>query len=766
MRRDEAVDPCLAPWRLPLIGRTLSHYKVTAAVGSGGMGEVYRATDTKLGREVALKVLSAEMARDPERLARFQREARAVAALNHPHIVTIFSVEEADGIHFLTMELVEGQSLDRFIPDGGLPVQRIVAIAVALTDALATAHEKGIVHRDLKPANVMITGDGRVKVLDFGLAKDVKSGKSSDATLTSDGNTRAGIVMGTPAYMSPEQITGREADYRTDIFSLGVVLHEMATGKRPFQGTSSAELASAILRDTPPLVTDIRPDLPGDLAHIVRRCMEKDPSQRFQTAREVTTEFRNLTEGTRTSSGASAARMTESGPSVAVMPFQNLSPDPENEYFSEGLAEEILNALSQVEGLRVAARASSFYFKGKAAEMSEIATRLRVGNLLQGSVRRAGNRVRVTVQLVDVKNGFQLWSERYDRQLEDIFEIQDEIAKAITGRLKVTLDAGAKRATNNLEAYELYLKGRHYWHQRSPATLRAAIQCFEQAIKLDPEYALAYSGLGDCYGILRFYGWISAEAGQAPAHDAMTQAVKLAPALWEVNFSRAFYIFYFERKWRDADPHFEKAIAINPRSSLAHAYYALFLSAAGRAEEAVTHTTVACQLDPLSQIIHGLAGSTLSTLGRFEEAERLVRRALELQPDYLFGLWAHALALCGLGRNEEAIVSFERVLLQSRAPVFVGMVGFGYGWAGRSEDAIRLLHELEDRGSRGEYIPAVALMTIYLGLRDLPGIRGELSKAIAEMVAPLTVRVINGRFLENFRSDPEVDRLHRELFGW
>jgi serine/threonine protein kinase/Tfp pilus assembly protein PilF len=762
-----ATHNCLAPGRLELVGRNLSHYRITAALGAGGMGEVYRATDTKLGREVALKVLPTEMARDPERLARFQREARVVAALNHPHIVTIFSVEEADSVNFLTMELVEGESLDRLIPPNGLSVERIVTIAGALAGALAAAHEKGIVHRDLKPVNVMVTSEGRVKVLDFGLAKEPQAENLADETMTSAARTQAGIVMGTPAYMSPEQVAGRPLDHRTDIFSLGVVLHEMATGRRLFAGTSSAELGSAILRDSAPSVTDARPDLPADLARIIRRCLEKDPHRRVQTARDVTNEFRDLAEATRTpSSGSSVVSATDSGPSVAVMPFQNLSNDPENEYFSEGLAEEILNALSQVDGLRVAARTSSFYFKGKPTEMSEIAMRLRVGNVLQGSVRRAGNRVRVTVQLVDVRNGFHLWSERYDRQMEDIFEIQDDIARAITERLKVTLGEGAKRSTTNPEAFELYLKARHHLHQRSPATLRAAIQCFEQTIKLDPQYALAYAGLAECYGILRFYGWMSHEKARPPALAAMTQAMALAPSLAETNFSRAFCTFYFERAWREAEPHFQKAIAMNPRSSLAQAYYGQFLTTAGRTEEAIKQTMLARQLDPLSPIIHCLSAAILSTVGHFDAAERAVERALELQPDYIFALWIRGLVLCGLGRNEEAIEPLERAATLSRDPIFVGLLGFGYARAGRGDDATRLLRELEDRGNRGEYIPAFASLNIYIGQGDLPAIRQGLAKALAENTPPLTLRVTTGQFLEALRSDPEIRRLHFEFYGW
>jgi TolB-like protein/Tfp pilus assembly protein PilF len=451
--------------------------------------------------------------------------------------------------------------------------------------------------------------------------------------------------------------------------------------------------------------------------------------------------------------------------SLAVLPFTNLSAEKENDYFSDGLAEEILNALSQVEDLRVAARTSSFSFKGKAVEISEIGARLRVSNVLEGSVRRAGDRLRVTVQLVDVRNGFHLWSERYDRQMDDLFDVQDEIARAITERLKVSLSSGVKRSTENPEAYELYLKGRHYCHQRFPATVRLAIQCFEDAIKLDPRCALAYAGLAECYCILAAYAWVSPKDARSPAHAAVTEAMNLAPSLWEVNFSRGLYTFIFEPAWRDAEPYFQKAILINPRSSLAGVYYGLFLATDGRAEEAVAKTTLACQADPLSPFIHGVTSMALYTLTRFDEAERMGHHALELQPGYLFGLWAHGIALCALGRNEEAIDALERAVTASRAPLFVGLLGLAYARAGRLDDTARLLHELEDRSSRGEYVPTRALLHIYVGQGDLPAIQRALSKALAEATPPLAFRTTSSPFLEAYRGDPEVHRLLMDLYG-
>jgi TolB-like protein/Flp pilus assembly protein TadD len=451
--------------------------------------------------------------------------------------------------------------------------------------------------------------------------------------------------------------------------------------------------------------------------------------------------------------------------SIVVLPFANLSADKENEYFSDGLAEEILNSLCQVEDLRVASRNSAFSFKGKNTELGEIARKLHVANVLEGSVRRAGNRVRITVQLVDARNGFPLWSERYDREMADIFETQDDIARAVTERLKVTLSKGPTRSTSNLEAYELYLKGRHFWHQRSQPMLRAAIQYFEQAIKLDPGYALAYAGLADCHGILRAWGWMSAQASRPPALAAVTQAMALAPSLWEVNFAQALYVLHFERSWLKAEPYFERAIAINPRSSLAQVYYGLFLAAAGRAEDAVKQALMACELDPLSPIIYGHASSTLCTLGRFEAAERTAQHALDLQPDFVLGLVNSGLAHCGLGRDEEAIESLERAAFLSRAPICVGSMGFGYAHGRRGEDALRLLRELEERGSRGEHIPAFASLNIYVGLGEVAAIREAFARTLAETVSPLSLCNC-GQFLERFRTDPEIDRMHRELFGW
>jgi eukaryotic-like serine/threonine-protein kinase len=427
-------------------GTKLGPYEIQSPLGAGGMGEVYRATDTKLGRDVALKVLPAEMAHDPERLARFRCEAKALAQLDHPNIVTIHAVEESDGVHFLTMQLVEGQPLDRLIPQGGLPVEQIVEIASALGDALAAAHEKGIVHRDLKPANVMVSNEGRVKVLDFGLAKDVRGANVGDATLTSASQTQVGVVMGTPAYMSPEQTSGRPLDHRTDIFSLGVMLHEMATGRRPFEGTSSAELVSAILRDTPPSVTDVRADLPSDLARVIRRCLEKDPQHRVQTARDVSNEFRDLSRQTAQKlapakpatsrsvpAADSGAARADEGFWVAVLPFKCRGAEPGLEALGEGITEEIITGLSRFSYLRVIARGSTAKYSSESGDIRAIGKELGAHYVMEGSIRQAGSTARLAVQLVDAITGAHLWAETFDRAFrpEEIFALQDELVPRI-----------------------------------------------------------------------------------------------------------------------------------------------------------------------------------------------------------------------------------------------------------------------------------------------------------------------------------------------
>jgi eukaryotic-like serine/threonine-protein kinase len=732
---DKAQLLHLTTSRMPLAeGDTLGPYQILARIGAGGMGEVYKARDTRLDRLVAVKVSNEQFSE------RFEREARAIAALNHPNICTLHDI----GRNYLVMEYIKGAPVK-----GPLPAEQAAKYAVQICNALEAAHTKGIVHRDLKPANILDNGSG-VKLLDFGLAQMKRTSLTEDDATQNLSLTQAGTILGTAAYMSPEQAEAKPADARSDIFSFGALLYEMLSGRRAFDGGSVIGTMAAILYKEPdPL------DTAPEFQKVIARCLRKSPSDRYQSAAELAVALKPLLTATE------HARQ----PSIAVLPFANMSRDSDDEYFSDGLSEEIINALVKVPGLKVIARTSAFAFKGQNTDIRKIAEVLGVTSVLEGSVRRSGNRVRVTAQLITAADGSHLWSDRYDRQMEDIFEVQDEIARAIADQLKVTLGVGVKHATRNLEAYELYLKGRHLANQRLPVTVRQAMKAFEEAIRLDPEFALAYSGLNDCYCILRVYGWISAEAGRPPALAAMSKAVELAPNSGEVIFSRGFYNFYFGRSWRDAGPDFQKAIQANPQSSIAHGYMSIFHAMSGRADEALAHAMQACRHDPVSPYIHALTACTFLLLDQFGNAENYARKALDLQPNYLFGLWMLGLSHSALGRHQEAVEALEQVVAISRAPIYIGLLGMAYQLAGRADDANRLSRELEERRGRGEFVPALSFLSIHAGTGDVAAIRRVFAESIAEDCPIFTMSLTNFTTLKTMRHDPEIDRMLVELLG-
>jgi serine/threonine protein kinase/tetratricopeptide (TPR) repeat protein len=604
-----------------VIGRTLSHYRINAAIGKGGMGDVYRATDSKLGREVALKVLPPEVASDPERLARFQREARAVAALNHPHVVTIHSVEEAEGVHFLTMELVEGQPLDTLIPESGLPVQRTLEIAGALAEALAAAHEKGIVHRDLKPANIMVTDDGRVKVLDFGLAKELAAETVSDATLTSAaaGRTQPGMVMGTPAYMSPEQITGRALDYSTDIFSLGVVLHEMATGRRPFEGTSSAELASSILRDTPPLVTDMRADLPSDLARVIRRCLEKEPRHRVQTARDIGNEFRDLAQTTSRKGPAtnsaprpvatddSGAARAEEGFWIAVLPFMYAGTNADLTALADGISDDIVTGLSRFSYLRVIARSSSSHYAHSELDVRAVGRELGARYVMEGTLRKAGSRLRIAVQLVDAHSGAHIWAETYDRtfQAEEIFALQDDLVPKIVSTVADTYgvlprnmgEVLRNRDPKQLTPYEAVLRSFAHFPRLSAEEHAAAQAGLEHAVQQAPVYADGWAMLSMLYREEYTHGFNLKSDPIGRAYAAARRAVEAAPSNHLAYHALAAAQF-FRRELQTFRNSAERALALNPMDGFTSAYVGSLIAYAGDWERGCALVERARNLNP------------------------------------------------------------------------------------------------------------------------------------------------------------------------
>ena len=723
-----------------MIGKTLSRYKITGMLGEGGMGVVYRAEDSELGREVALKLLPAEMADNPKRLERFRREAKAVAAINHPNIVTIHSIESTEHTHFLTMELVEGESLDRMIPPGGLPLAKVFDIAIPLADALSSAHEQGIVHRDLKPANVMVTAEHRVKVLDFGLAKlvedpDLSTGDHEATALPTQATelTAEGMVMGTAPYMSPEQVEGRAMDHRSDIFSLGIVLYEMATGRRPFSGDTSAALVSSILRDSPPTVTEINESLPRHLARIIQHCLEKDPEARYQSAKDVRNELKSLrreidsgvvmsgsgatpvsptprSKGNRrywlwaavgvaaiailavgwwlgrSSEGESAGGDDRAGrlgadfaaasrsdlPSVAVLPFANLSADPDNEFFTDGLTEELIGALSKVEGLRIPARTSVYALKDTNIDIQEIGRRLGVDNVLEGSVRKAGDQLRISAQLIKVSDGFNLWSETYDREFSDVFVIQDEIAGNIVEALQLTLSPVEQQAlrserTTDFKAYEYYLRGRGHYRRRTRADFEAAREMFQNAIGIDSGYALAWAGLADTY--TEFWrNYESTEENLVQAEESSREAVELDPNLAEAHASRGFALGQRQR-YDEAADEFRRAMELNPRLFEAYYYYGTVAFAAGRLETAAEMFERATEVAPdeiralqlLPQIYTRLGRDAAAAAANRQRVE-VVERRLEFNPDDVPMLLDGASALAALGERQRSLEWASRIL--------------------------------------------------------------------------------------------------------
>ena len=676
-----------------MIGESFGHYLISRELGRGGMGVVYAARDTRLDRDVAIKVLPPER-ESAAAMQRLVREARAASALNHPNICTVYDVDERDGQPFIVMELIPGDTLAARIGRQPLPIGTLLDFAIGIGEALEAAHARGIVHRDLKPANIMVTPTGLPKVLDFGLAQRLDAGVATAARLTDEG-----VVIGTVAYMSPEQARGERLDARTDIFSYGLVLFEMVTGRPALEGTI-AQMAGTLLNEDAPLVRGMVPGTPVALEQLISRALVRAPAGRWPSIQPMLESLRDLRR--RLESAGSAA--FESAPrSIAVLPFRNLSSDADNEFFGDGIAEDLIAALTRLPGLRVAGRSSAFTFKGRNVSATVVGSALHVQLMLDGSVRRAGQRVRVTAQLTSTSDGFQLWADRFDRELHDIFAIQDDIVRAIVDALELKLhgEAVVRRYTNNLAAYELYLRGRHYMLQRVAKSFELAMQCFERALMLDPRYAPAHAGRARLLVLMAYYGLGPSHDLMARARHEATDTLAIDPELGEAHGSLGCVQLLYDWNWREAEVTLRRALALDPADVQTRAWYALQLLCFvyGRFDDAIAEARAAIAHDPLNSYPTAVLSLIQTSAGDGANALQSANRAIAQDPSSYLGYRAKIAAERSLGRLDEAIDTAQKALALSG----------GHNWM-RAELATTL-------AMRGDTVQAVAM---FEALRQAP----------------------------------------------
>ena len=777
------------------IGRQLGSYKVLSLVGAGGMGEVYKARDTKLGREVALKVLPSAYVRDPEWVARFEREARMLAALNHPNIATIHGLEQSEGAQYLVMELVLGETLAERLRTRPLEVEEVLRIAEQITEALEAAHEKGIVHRDLKPVNVKVTPEGRVKVLDFGLAKafvgDVDQDLSQAATL---GPTEEGRILGTPAYMSPEQARGKPVDKRTDIWAFGCVLYELLTGKQAFRGETLSDTIAAVLGQEPdwqalPLST------PAKVRDLLRRCLQKNPRRRLQDVGDVRIEIGEALAATqhppwwrdraavygaavvlvlaailigvdfragreRLFGGPAAPRIQ----SIAVLPLQNLSGDPSQEYFSDGMTEALTTDLARMESLQVISHTSAMQYKDAKKTLPAIARELKADVIVEGSVDRSGNQVRITAQLIRAATDKHIWAETYERDVHDILQLQDEVASAVAQQIETRLGGPKTAALPEAHrvspaAYETYLKANYYLDNFK---LSESIDYYNEAIKLDPNFAPAYAHMARAYFFLAFFSEVSPGGGWAKIKDLGTLAVEKDDRLPEAHGALALAKLHYDWDFAGAEREFKRALELNPSDADIRHDYAHYLMAMGRMAESEAESRRAVELAPVGGAIIGCLCWHSFAARDYDQSIRLAKNGLASDPD---DAWQRTILGWDYEQKrmpDEAIVEFKTAVDASKSQSFyLAALGHAYALAGRGSEARQVLRTLIDR-SKKSYVSAFDIASIYAGLGDNDAAFLWLNKAAAERSTFLVYSKWEPR-LDPLRSDPRFQKLLQRI---
>ncbi|MDH4218821.1 MAG: protein kinase [Candidatus Aminicenantes bacterium] len=772
-------------------------YQIIEELGKGGMGKVYKVHDTKIKEKIALKLIKPEIAKDKKTIERFSNELRLTRKIRHKNVCQMFDLGEDQGTQFITMEFVPGEDLRSLIRRiGQLPIGKSISIAKQICEGLTEAHRLGVVHRDLKSNNIMIDKEGNVRIMDFGIARSLEAKRI----------TGAGVMIGTPEYMSPEQVEGKDVDQRSDIYSLGVILYEMVTGRVPFEGDTPLSIAVKHKTEAPQDPKELNDQLPSDLSSLILRCLEKDKEKRYQKAEEVLSELERIEKGIPTEESILPERKpitskeitvsfnlkklsilalaiiavlsaaiiiwkpwskrvmppgTANIPSIAVLPFEDLSEQKDQSYICDGLAEELINRLTNIGSVRVPARTSTFSLKDKGFGINEIAEKLNVEMILEGSLRKAGKKLRIQVQLVNAADGFPVWSEKYERDEEDIFVLQDEISLSIADNLKIKLLGEEKaglvmRHTQNPEAYNLFLKGLYFWNKRTGEDVRKAIDYFEKAIKLDTNYALAYARLADSYGILPFYTPTPPKEAFSKAKVAAMKALEIDETLAEGHSALGFTKLYFDWDWEVAEAELKRAIQIKPGYVTAHHWYAEYLTAMGRHEEAIEEIRRAHELDPLSLIINSMKAWVFLYARQYERAIEQCQKTLELDPNFDLAHSILGWAYLEKGMYEEAILAYQK----RRGELGVFKL-YAYALPGKRDESLGIIEEMKELWRQGG-IAAYPIARVYAGLGEEDLVLEWLEKSI-ERREPLIVRLNVDPIFDSLCSNPRFKALLKKM---